>query len=248
VFCIRNYTAEVRESSPKVWGYTPKVWGYTPKVWGYTPKVWGYTPKVWGYTPKVWGSSPKVWGSSPKVWGSSPEVWGSSPEVWGSSPEVWGSSPKVRGSSPRLRGNGNNISRNDPIYPHVYTEIASDGDFIISFPVGHDLDTSKWNGEKYETIYGESNDAKTVTSVNCEFGTSTDNRSVDIYFKNDLCLAILFDTWRRVYYRFCSMRKPDATVKTSIVTLEVLNIEYVDFSKDSEEEFLRFKIFILTLL
>jgi hypothetical protein len=177
---------------------------------------------------------------------------------------------------------GNNVSWNDPIYTQAYTEITSDGDFIISFPVSHDLYAAKWNEEKYETIYGGSNNAKTIASINCEFGMPTSNMLIDNYLKNDLYSAILFDPWRRVYYRFYSKRKPDATVKTSIrekeygvvimdenfqylgetiigneqtwnfansfVTLEGLNIEYMNFSEDSEEEFLRFKIFILKQL
>jgi hypothetical protein len=177
---------------------------------------------------------------------------------------------------------GDNVSWNSPIYTQVYTEITSNGDFIISFPVSHNLYVAKWDEEKYKTIYGGSNNAKTITSINCEFGTPTDNMLIDNYFKNDLYLAILFDPWRKVYYRFYSKRKPEATTQTStkekeygviimdenfqylgetiigdertwnfansFVTFEGLNIEYMDFSEDSEEEFLRFKIFILKQL
>jgi hypothetical protein len=177
---------------------------------------------------------------------------------------------------------GNNISWNSHIYTQAYTEITDDGYFIISFPVSHNLYTVKWDEEKYETIYGGSNNAKTITSINCEFGMPTDNKLINNYFKNDLYSAIIYDPWRKIYYRFFSKRKPDATVETpinekeygvvimdenfqylgetiignettwnfanSFVTVEGLNIEYMDFSEDSEEEFLRFKIFILKQL
>lgn len=113
---------------------------------------------------------------------------------------------------------GVNANWDDPIFMQVYPTLSSSGELVHSFPVSHDLYISKWNSNSATKVYGGSNVAKTINSIDWDWiSQATPREKVLInYLYQDLYAAILHDPWRKVYYRFMQQGLPDATANTKI--------------------------------
>lgn len=97
----------------------------------------------------------------------------------------------------------------------VYTALSPDNKVIHSYPVSHNLYISGCNEEKYSIIYGGSNVAKTISSINRKETERTPNELILAhYIQQDLYGAILYDPYRKFYYRFLLQGIPNASLST----------------------------------
>jgi len=94
----------------------------------------------------------------------------------------------------------------------VYPVLSANGDIIHSFPVSHNLYISHCDGQKYKTIYGGSNFAKTISSIKHKIKTTPDDLILLNYLQMDMYTAILYDPYRKLYYRFMLRGIPNAKI------------------------------------
>ncbi|MDR0572692.1 MAG: DUF4221 domain-containing protein [Tannerella sp.] len=98
----------------------------------------------------------------------------------------------------------------------VYPALSPSGELIYSFPVSHDIYLAKWNTGNYKVAYAGSNTAKTIRSMD-QRETRTPNQIILAhYFQYDTYSAILYDTWRKTYYRFMLQHLPNASPQTAV--------------------------------
>lgn len=108
---------------------------------------------------------------------------------------------------------GNNYNWYDSSFTEVFSVLHPDGDKIIcSYPVSHNLYIYDINSEKSVKVYGGSNFAGTIKSLDFASRKKIPREKLALHFnKQDLYGGILFDKWRNVYYRF--LRKSIKNVK-----------------------------------
>lgn len=97
-----------------------------------------------------------------------------------------------------------------------YPAITADGKMIHSFPVSHSLYLSEWDGDASTAVYGGSNKAGTITSIDHEAERTPDELAYACYMEQDLYAAILHDPYRKIYYRYLLHGLPGATLKTPV--------------------------------
>jgi hypothetical protein len=115
-----------------------------------------------------------------------------------------------------LYGNSYNWEE-EGLFPTVYYDLSGKrGQIIYSFPVSHDLYLSDLAVENYRTVYGGSNDAGTISSIDRDLKTNhlTPEELLLKVCKTDLYGAVKYDKFRQVYYRFLRKAIPDATTET----------------------------------
>ena len=98
----------------------------------------------------------------------------------------------------------------------VYPCLLNDGKLIYSFPVSHDLYLYDLNGEQIQIIYGGSNAAGTIHSINHERKHTPKEMIMENILQQDLYGGILYDPYREIYYRFMLSAIPSATHETPI--------------------------------
>lgn len=98
----------------------------------------------------------------------------------------------------------------EPMFTGVYYDMMPDGKkMIYSFPVSHDLHIYDFNTEQDQTVYGGSNDAATIKSLDAK---KYKNNNEYIYQKactSDLYGGVLYDKYRKVWYRFLRRALPE---------------------------------------
>lgn len=117
------------------------------------------------------------------------------------------SQPKLMYSYPKELY-GENYMWGDPLFTQVFYDVVSTAQgkskIIFSYPVSHNIYLS--DGLKKQNVvkkYAGSNYAGTISSLNFK-----NNKDITVselranYIKNDLYGAILYDKYRKVYYRF----------------------------------------------
>jgi hypothetical protein len=109
-----------------------------------------------------------------------------------------------------LYGRNSNWDGGDSFTP-VYPALSATGELVHSFPVSHDLYLSRWDAEAYKTVYSGSNVAKTIRSIDWEPNKAPRELVKVHYLQQDIYAAILYDSYRKVYYRFMLQGIPDAT-------------------------------------
>lgn len=108
-----------------------------------------------------------------------------------------------------LYGHGSNWD--GALFTVVYPELHHDQNKLIySFPVSHDLYITNIVSNQYEKVYGGSNFAKTISSVNGKANKAPREEVLNHYIQNDFYAAILYDHFRDVYYRFLLKGIPNA--------------------------------------
>ena len=111
---------------------------------------------------------------------------------------------------------GSNYNWNGRLFTEVFTELHPDGDkLIFSFPVSHDLYIADLNSEVYQKVYSGSNNIKEICSLNKEPIKTSDMTSQMHFVQQDTYSAIIYDKYRKVYYRYVLLGKPDATINES---------------------------------
>lgn len=121
---------------------------------------------------------------------------------------------------------GNNANWDDPLFMQTYSIISPNGELINSFPPSHDLYITNFKSGKLKTVYGGSNIAKTITSIDWDLsiGRTPDQKIVEHYLNQDLYGGILYDSWRKVYYRFMQQGLTNATIRTPLTSKPIIVI------------------------
>ena len=119
---------------------------------------------------------------------------------------------------------GHNANWEDQLFMQVYPAVSPAGDIIHSFPASHDVYVTRWNADDAGTpVYAGSNVAGTITSIDWDFKASPTPRELIYthYLQQDLYAGILYDRWRKVYYRFLPKGVKDATTRTPLTAKPV---------------------------
>jgi hypothetical protein len=94
--------------------------------------------------------------------------------------------------------------------------LAPSGQMVFSYPVSHDLYLADYNSDGYTTVYGGSNEAQTISSMDYENVLHTPNEYILAHdVATDIYQGIHYDPFRHVYYRFMLKRIPGARSGTS---------------------------------
>lgn len=113
-----------------------------------------------------------------------------------------------------LFGNGYNWGGDLILQP--YPAISPEGKMVHSFTCSHDLYISDWNTDAEAKVYGGGNAAGTIRSIDHEAERTPDELVYACFLEQDLYAALLYDPFRKVYYRYLQRGLPDADMKTPI--------------------------------
>ncbi len=113
---------------------------------------------------------------------------------------------------------GKNANWEDPLFMQVYPTISSTGKIVHSFTASHEIYISNWNSNVSQSLYGGSNVARTIYSIDWDFLSERTPRELIYthYLQQDLYSAILYDPWRKIYYRFMQQGIKNATTRTQL--------------------------------
>lgn len=98
----------------------------------------------------------------------------------------------------------------------VYPTLSPEGKVVHSFANSHDLYLSDWNNDAATKVYGGSNNARTIRSIDREAKGTPNEAVFACYMEQDFYAALIHDPYRKVYYRYLQHSLPDATLKTPI--------------------------------
>ena len=119
-----------------------------------------------------------------------------------------------------LYGQDSNWEGGHQMTPH--TAISPDGNFVYSFPPSHDLYIATPHSNSYEKVYGGSNNAGDISSIDYQDKQETpENLISENYVMQDMYGPILYDQYREVYYRFLLKKVTDETKSNSIPDKEI---------------------------
>ena len=96
----------------------------------------------------------------------------------------------------------------------VYPALSPTGEIILSFPVSHNLYIASLNSTMYKTVYGGSNTASTIQSIDWDPETTPTEVILANDAQQDMYTGIRYDTWRKVYYRIILQGMPNANYDT----------------------------------
>ena len=98
-----------------------------------------------------------------------------------------------------------------------YPAFTPEGKMVHSFTNSHDLYLSDWNKDEAVKVYGDSNVAGDICSIDCGLDKEPSNEQMlEAFLGQDGYAAILHDPYRKVYYRYLLRGMPNATPKTPI--------------------------------
>ncbi|RVT97202.1 DUF4221 domain-containing protein [Mucilaginibacter limnophilus] len=97
---------------------------------------------------------------------------------------------------------GNKLWHNIP-FTEVYLDYDTDNHKLVySFPVSHNLYISDLNTDKYDVVYGGSNEASTITSLKANQRDIDADSFLKHIGETDEYGSIKYDKYRKLYYRF----------------------------------------------
>lgn len=106
---------------------------------------------------------------------------------------------------------GYNFNWEGALATMVYSSISADGKLIHSFPVSHSLYFSDFQSEKSSKVYAGSNFASTIHSIDHEQRRTPNELIMENYLQDDMYGAIIYDSYRKMYYRFLLHGIPNVT-------------------------------------
>lgn len=110
---------------------------------------------------------------------------------------------------------GNDIAWGGGLLTEVFPQLHPDGNKLIySFPVSHNLYIADIKDDTYDIVYAGSNFSGTINSLAKKHGKSN-KRIKSNFVRQDMYAAIIYDKYRKVYYRFLRKAIPNAPVDTS---------------------------------
>ncbi|WP_081997732.1 DUF4221 family protein [Wocania ichthyoenteri] len=110
---------------------------------------------------------------------------------------------------------GSDIVWGGGLFSEVFPQLHPDGKIIIySFPVSHDLYIADIYGNTYKKVYAGSNFASTIMSLPKKHIRSKEKVRSN-FVRQDMYAAILYDKFRKVYYRYLRKAIPNAPLNQS---------------------------------
>lgn len=109
---------------------------------------------------------------------------------------------------------GKNSNWEGGLPTQVYPALSPNGSLVYSFPPSHNLYITNYNTDQYKKVYGGSNNANTIRSIDREAKNTLDELVVAHYLQQDMYAAVLYDKFRNIYYRFLLKGLPGATFST----------------------------------
>ena len=111
---------------------------------------------------------------------------------------------------------GNDVNWGEGLFKQVFPQLHPNGKKIIySFPISHDLFISDINGGTSRKVYAGSNFAGTIHSINKKPGRASAELIRTEFVRQDMYASIIYDKYRKVYYRFLRKAIPNAPIDTS---------------------------------
>ncbi|MDR0395097.1 MAG: DUF4221 domain-containing protein [Tannerella sp.] len=107
---------------------------------------------------------------------------------------------------------GSGACWDDPVFMNAYPVLSPSGEIIHSFAMSHFLYLTNCNTGICKTVYGGSNVAGTIYSIDSEQKKASGEVIGTYYLQQDLYAAILHDPWRKVYYRYLLRGIPETNV------------------------------------
>nr|WP_247716584.1 DUF4221 family protein [Sinomicrobium weinanense] len=112
---------------------------------------------------------------------------------------------------------GSNFTWSDPFYTKVYPEIDLERNrMIYSFPVSHNLFIKSLDNDTYTEVYGGSNFAGTIKPSKKNPENISRQELIHHINEQDLYSALLYDKYRKVYYRFLRKAIPNPTIHNGL--------------------------------
>lgn len=110
---------------------------------------------------------------------------------------------------------GNGVNWADPAYMQVFPALLPSGELVHSFTNSHNLYVSKLNSDSVTTVFGGSNFSKVIRSIDWDAnsGETPSELMLTHFLQQDLYAALLYDPWRKVFYRFMQQGIPNATTR-----------------------------------
>lgn len=110
---------------------------------------------------------------------------------------------------------GDNANWGGDLIQMPYPAFSPDGKMVYSFPNSHDLYLAEWNKDEMTSVYGGSNEIGAICSLDCGLDQTPPNEQLlSYYLGQDWYAAILYDSYRKVYYRYWQKGVPSATSDT----------------------------------
>lgn len=121
---------------------------------------------------------------------------------------------------------GNNANWDDPLFMQVFSILSPNGELVNSFPPSHNLYVTNLKSGKSKAVYGGSNVAKTITSIDWDLsaGRTSEQKIIEHYLRQDLYGGILHDPWRKVYYRFMQQGLANASTRSPLTSKPIIVI------------------------
>lgn len=111
---------------------------------------------------------------------------------------------------------GNNVNWGEGLLVQVFPQLHPNGKkMIYSFPMSHDLFIADLETNDYEKVYAGSNFASTIKSIDKKAGRASAELIRSSFTTQDMYAAIIYDKFRKIYYRFLRKAMPDAPKDTS---------------------------------
>lgn len=111
---------------------------------------------------------------------------------------------------------GGNVNWGEGLFMEVFTSLdPSEKKIVYSFPISHNLFVADLDIDSYEEVYGGSNFAGDIISIDKKPGKATVDEIKSAFVQQDMYASIIYDKFRKVYYRFLRKALPDAAVQTS---------------------------------
>lgn len=109
--------------------------------------------------------------------------------------------------------------------------LSPDGNLIHSFPASHDLYVCELNSNVITKIYGGSNVATAIHSIDYDEPRKTPGELCLVhYVQQDMYGAIIYDNYRKIYYRFLERGIPNATIqmtmKDKLINVIIMNEKF----------------------
>ena len=125
-----------------------------------------------------------------------------------------------------LYGHDSNWEGGQQTAPHA--TVSPDGNLIYSFPPSHNLYITAPHADSYRKVYGGSNDAGDISSIDYQNKEETPEDIISAnYVMQDMYGPIIYDGYRSVYYRFLLKKVTDKQKSNSIPNKEI-NIVIMD--------------------
>ena len=123
---------------------------------------------------------------------------------------------------------GDNVNWDDPVYTQVYSTLSSANELIHSFTNSHNLYISPLLSDSLRTVYGGSNQAHAIKSIDWDASRGHTPRELisKHYISSDVYTSILHDPWRHVYYRYMLQGVSNASQRTSVNQKNIVVIVY----------------------